>query len=121
MQLNLNTKEWMTLLVHLERVTAPASSKFDIEEGQIIDRIRGRMRQVIEKALKDQEINLGSQWLARQKERVDVLERANKDTNKEFSTILTADDDDDTVGLRPNYPKRPPKIPRAGRKGRKRR
>ena len=123
MQLNLNTKEWLVLLAHMER-TAPSYTE---EDRNVLDRVRARLRSVMEDALRDHEVNLAGKWLEHQGDRLKTLEaetegvkRQSKATAK-LAKILEADDADEENTKGRAYPRKPPRMPKPGRKGRKRR
>lgn len=121
MQLNLNTKEWLVLLAHLERT----AHLYAEEDAGVINRVRSRLRSVMESALQDHELTLGDQWITLQERQIKALEEGNDKVLKQTiavarqAKILTADDNDDHDAQ--TYPRRAPRLPGPGKKGRKRR
>lgn len=121
MQLNLNTKEWMALLLHLERRHWDDSAGLD--EDELLNAVRKRMRSVVDSALKDRDVTLGDQWLSVQERKVARLEKDKQDLIGRSERlgrmkILTADDDEDAARA---YPRKAPKMPKPGRKARRKR
>lgn len=111
MQLNLNAKEWIALLLHLER--SPSSG----DDVALIEGIRKRLRSVVDASLKDRDVLMADRWLQDQRAKVDVLQQGNRQVVAGIERILTADDDEESGDA---YPRRAPKMPRPGRRGRRR-
>lgn len=123
MQLNLNNKEWLVLLAHMER-TAPSYAE---EDQGVLNRVRSRLRSVMEDALRDHEVSLAGRWLDSQSNQVKALEEDTKAVRRQtretaqLAKVLTVDDEDEDMTQGRAYPRKPPKMPKPGRKGRKRR